>query len=127
MDVAKHIAYWRDGALEDIDVARELLERGRHRYALFFAHLAVEKMLKAHMVRKTEAVPPKIHNLLRLAQLSDLAVDVDQSNFLKRLNAHQMEGRYPDIAVSQDNLEMEHAARVLTEAEGILEWLTREL
>ena len=44
--VEKHIAYWRNGSDEDWQVALELVGSGRTRHGLFFAHLALEKMLK---------------------------------------------------------------------------------
>ena len=105
LNVEKHIAYWRDGAEEDFDVAKELFGNGRYRYALFFAHLAVEKMLKAHVAKKMREYPPKIHNLLRLVQLADLSIDKEHMNTLKRLNAYQIEGRYPEVSSAYDRSE----------------------
>jgi HEPN domain-containing protein len=46
MDVQKQISYLRESAIEDLAVANELLAKERIRYALFFAHLCVEKMLR---------------------------------------------------------------------------------
>ncbi len=68
VDVDKHIGYWKGGAEEDIAAAGSLLETGHPRHALFFAHLAVEKMLKAHVTKATGDIPPKIHDLLRLVR-----------------------------------------------------------
>lgn len=126
MDIEKHIAYWRNGAQEDIEAAEELVTRGRHRHALFFAHLAVEKTLKARVARVTEAVPPKIHNLVRLSELAEVALPRDEMVFLARLNSYQMAGRYPeeynDVPISE-----ELAKSILSRAEEIMEWLMREL
>jgi hypothetical protein len=52
IDVEKQIAYWRAGAAEDWQVAQELINLGRTRHGLFFAHL-LEKLLKAHVCRAT--------------------------------------------------------------------------
>jgi len=52
-DVEKQIAYWRGGAEEDMAVARELIAGKRVRHGLFFAHLALEKALKAIVCRVT--------------------------------------------------------------------------
>jgi hypothetical protein len=46
-DIGKQIAYWRDGAAEDWRVAQDLIKRRQVRHGLFFAHLALEKLLKA--------------------------------------------------------------------------------
>jgi len=41
IDVEKQIAYWRAGAEEDWEVAVDLVESGKARHGLFFAHLAL--------------------------------------------------------------------------------------
>jgi len=96
VDVDKQVAYWRDGASEDMAVARELLASGRSRHAMFFAHLALEKALKAHVVRQTQNAPPRIHNLPRLVQLSGLEMTPDQARLLADMNVFCMVARYPD-------------------------------
>jgi len=95
MDLQKQIHYWRNGSEEDMEVAVELLEKRRIRHALFYAHLALEKMLKAHVIGKTTDVPPRIHNLARLPELSGLSLPPDRRVFLERFDVYQMEGRYP--------------------------------
>ncbi|MCX7016214.1 MAG: HEPN domain-containing protein [Candidatus Sumerlaeota bacterium] len=97
MDIQKQIAYWRDGAEEEMELAEELLQKGRFRHALFFAELAVEKMLKAHVARQVGGVPPKTHNLLRLAELGELNPTGAQSAFLARFQEYCLEGRYPEF------------------------------
>lgn len=83
-------------------------------------------MLKAHVVKETREHPPKIHNLLRLLQLADLFVDDEYMNTLKRLNAYQIEGRYPELATAYE-LSERHAASLIAEAEKALEWLKSQL
>ena len=63
---------WREDAAEDIDLARRILEMKKPTRAMFFAHLALEKALKALVIRVTEKTPPKIHNLLILAERADV-------------------------------------------------------
>lgn len=72
IDIDKQIAYWRDSADEDFAVARELVRWTRIRHGLFFAHLALEKALKAHVCRVTHDIAPRVHNLVRLAELAEL-------------------------------------------------------
>jgi len=61
MDVQRQIAYWRDSAREDLEAAQGTLENRHWRHGLFWTHLALEKALKAHVVKATEQHPPKIH------------------------------------------------------------------
>ena len=42
VDISKVVAHWRTGAREDWDVATDLVERGRLRHGLVFAHLALD-------------------------------------------------------------------------------------
>jgi hypothetical protein len=54
MNVAKQIDYWCTSSNEDWDVAVGLLERGKIRHGLFFLHLSLEKILKAHVLFATK-------------------------------------------------------------------------
>ena len=71
IDIQKQIDYWRNGSQEDWEVGHELVGLGRTRHGLFFAHLALEKMLKAHVCQATANLAPKIHNLLHKFRLEE--------------------------------------------------------
>ena len=51
-DDKKIISYWLTEANEAVDVATHLLEKEDYSYALFFGHLAIEKMLKGLFVSR---------------------------------------------------------------------------
>ncbi|HPO16591.1 MAG TPA: HEPN domain-containing protein [Candidatus Hydrogenedentes bacterium] len=95
IDEKKHIEYWNVGSEEEMRAATLLLSKGLVRQGLFFCHLALEKKLKAHVVRVTHGIPPKIHNLNRLAELAELKLTEKQRVFLREFDAYQLEGRYP--------------------------------
>lgn len=96
MDVIEQIRYWLVSSQEDFAASESLLEKGHLRHCLFFAHLAVEKMIKANIVAVTKDIPPRIHNLVRLSQCAMLNLDEEQTNRLLEFGAYQLEGRYPD-------------------------------
>ena len=96
IDVKKQIAFWYEGAIEDWAVARDLVDRGRVRHGLFFAHLSLEKALKALVCRATQDLAPRLHNLVRLAELAQIPIKPDQIEVLAVMNAFNIEGRYPD-------------------------------
>jgi len=100
-------------AREDWQVAQELIESKRPRHGLFFAHLALEKALKAHVCRNLRCLHPKIHNLGRLAELAGLTLTETQKDLLGDMNEFQMEGRYP---------EFQSPAPTLKEARQYLPW-----
>lgn len=97
IDISKQIAYWRSGAGEDWSVAQELIERGRIRHGLFFAHLALEKTLKAHVCKATGELAPPIHNLVRLSERAGLRLSDAQIDILADVNEFNIEGRYPEM------------------------------
>ena len=122
MDVEKQIDYWRKGAEEDIAAAGALLEKQHPRHALFFGHLAIEKMLKAHVARTLKDIPPRTHDLLRLADTAGISLSGEQRAFLARFQQYCLEGRYPDyqpVAPSR-----EEAESGLRKAQEVLSWLT---
>ena len=96
IDVEKQIAYWQKSAQEDWTVAQELLDGGRVRHGLFFAHLALEKVLKAHVCQQTHDLAPRVHNLVRLAELAGCELSQEQVDVLAEMNAFNIEGRYPE-------------------------------
>jgi len=125
MDVQKQIDFWRAGAEDDFAAAESLLEKGHLRHCLFFAHLAIEKMLKAHVTRQTNDVPPRIHNLVRLAEIAALKLDLEQENFLREFGIYQLEGRYPDS--EQIWLDSVTAREEISRAMEMLKWLKKQL
>jgi len=56
-------------------------------YALFFGHLAVEKIIKAILVKNTNQQGPRSHNLLRLAQEANIKTTEEQKRTLIRITA----------------------------------------
>ena len=125
MNINAHIAHWRTGAEEDLEVAHILLAKGRYQHALFFTHLSVEKALKAHVVRATGEIPPKIHNLVRLHEIAGLSLDDEQVDVLNELNMYQIAGRYADIA--RPPIDQETAQSDFARASEVFQCLSRQL
>ena len=124
VDIAKQIAFWRDGAKEDWDVARQLVDTGRTRHGLFFAHLALEKILKAIVCKQTQDLAPRLHNLSRLAELTALQLGARGKEILAEMNAFHIEGRYPESLTKPPT--KEEALSYLAGAEGVFQWLMNQ-
>ncbi len=124
VDIPAQVAYWRSGAEEDWLVAQELLARSRVRYALFLTHLALEKALKAHVCRQTQDLPPRMHNLVRLAELAGLKLTQGQLEVLAEMNAFHVEGRYPFMPAPPTLAE---AQGYFARAAGVFQWLIGQL
>lgn len=105
INVGKHILYWKNGSQEDISAAESLISTGKARHGLFFLHLSIEKILKAHICKQTTNIPPRTHNLIRLSELIDINFDDEQTNFLAEMNPFNLEGRYPESATKPPSQE----------------------
>lgn len=125
INIEKQIEYWTKGAIDDLDSAKILIERKRLLHGLFFCHLVIEKVIKAHVVKLTKEVAPRSHNLIFLSEKANLTFDEDDEIFLGILMKYQLQGRYPDY-----NPIIPDTSRVndyLKRTEKILIWLKKKL
>lgn len=125
IDIQKQVEYWKNGAVEDWDVAHSLVSQNKTRHGLFFAHLALEKLLKAHICRTTKNLAPRMHNLSRLAELASLTLSQNQQDILAEMNAFNLEGRYPDPLMPVPT--QDEANDYMHRAEEVYQWLMKQL
>ncbi len=93
----EHVKYWIESAQHDLESAKSIFKSGRYDWCLFVGHLALEKILKAVFVESNDnKIPPKIHNLVRLAELSKIELDEEQKFNLDKINDFNIQTRYPD-------------------------------
>ncbi|MCR4344249.1 MAG: HEPN domain-containing protein [Candidatus Scalindua sp.] len=93
----EHIDYWLKSADRDLSAAKSLFQAKKYDWCLFIGHLVLEKALKAIFVYANEnKVPPKTHNLVKLAEVSSLDLTDEQRVFLGEVNDFNLETRYPD-------------------------------
>ncbi|MEB2783129.1 HEPN domain-containing protein [Algoriphagus persicinus] len=85
INIEKQLMHWQSGAKEDLEVAELLIEKGRYLHGLFFCHLVLEKILKAHVVKITGQLAPRSHNLIYLSEKSGLPLDEETLDFLEFL------------------------------------------
>ena len=124
-DVEKQIAHWRKGADEAWEAAVDMINKSRRiQFGLFFVHLALEKIVKAHIWRVTRKMPPHIHNLTRLAEMAELPVDVNNKKLLAEINEFNIEGRYSDLLGPP--ISLQDARGYLRRAKGTFEWLKNQ-
>jgi len=105
-------------------VAKHLFEKKDYSYALFFGHLAVEKILKAVYVQNNKEHAPPIHNLHRLGKLTGIYLDRDKIERLILISSFNIEARYPDIKRSfRQKCTKEFTTGQMEIIEGIFKWL----
>jgi len=97
MTKQQHIEYWINTAEEDWITVGVLFDSKRYLHALFWAHLVLEKLAKAHWIKNNEEnIPPKIHNLITLLEQANVDLGEEKMNFLLTYNKFQLSTRYPD-------------------------------
>lgn len=125
INVQKQIEYWMEGAIDDLETAKILIERKRVLHGLFFCHLVIEKSIKAHVVKSTSEIAPRSHNLLHLLEKTNLKLNEDEELFLGILMKYQLQGRYPDYnPIIPDMLLVNN---YLKQTEELLSWLKTKL
>ncbi|MBI5561521.1 MAG: HEPN domain-containing protein [Deltaproteobacteria bacterium] len=97
----------------------------RVRHGLFFAHLALEKMLKAHVCSKTNALAPPIHNLVIPAQKSGIEFERIQLKLIAKVNEFNIEGRYPDLRLPLPD--SDEAGEYMSRIRELITWLRIQL
>lgn len=128
LDVEKVKVFWLAEAEEALRVADHLIEKEDFSYALFFGHLALEKMLKGVCVNKLKDHAPPIHNLVRLVRIAGLEVDEKTENALIMITGFNIESRYPDFKRSfRKKCTQEFTIEQMNEIKRIFKWLRSHL
>jgi len=97
MTKEQHVEYWVNTAEYDWNGAKGAFDTNNYMHCLFWAHLALEKLAKAHWVRTHEDnIPPKVHNVVWLLEQSDIDLREEMMTFIDEFNKFQLSGRYPD-------------------------------
>jgi len=97
MTKQEYIDYWVNTAAEDWVTVEGLFDIKRYMHCLFWSHLVLEKLAKAHWVKNHEDdIPPKVHNIVWLLEESGIDLGKELMNFFKKFNDFQLSTRYPD-------------------------------
>jgi len=106
INVERQIDYWKSAANEDLITADWLIQGSRFKEGLFFCHLAIEKILKALVVKQIKDIPPKTHDLFLLVKKAEIKLEENDLDFLGILMNYQIEGRYPQFLYELPNKKM---------------------
>ena len=128
IDIQAQIEYWQTGSRLDWESALRLWSSGQDlHWALFLAHLACEKALKARVVQVTSSFAPRTHNLLRLAELAGLGISLNQVDLLGAVNQFNLSIRYPDHQFAfYRRCTPDFTARYMRQIEEFLQWVGKQ-
>lgn len=87
-------AYWQTSAKEALASAETLFEATHFDHALFFCHLALEKILKGLVWNKTNNPPLPIHDLVKISVQAGIETSAKQQEQLKEITTWNIEARY---------------------------------
>jgi HEPN domain-containing protein len=125
----KIVKNWVATSNYDLQTADAMYKVGRYLYVVFMCHLAIEKMLKALLSHKyPENVPPKIHNLINLAQRAEVTIPDNLTDFFQRLDNVSIATRYPeDLRTLSKEFNQVTAKRILIDTKRMIKWLKQHL
>lgn len=128
--MSRDVEYWVETADYDAETARAMLQTGRFLYVGFMCHLVIEKMLKACCASISGEMPPKVHNLRKLAATARIydKMSDSQKDLLDKLEPLNVEARYPAYkdAVAA-SLSESTCASLLRETEELQLWIKQQL
>jgi len=125
----EHIVYWIKTAKEDWKAVQSMYNSKVYIHALFFAHLVLEKLCKAHWVKDNiDNTPPKIHNLITLISKTNFQLPDADKEFMYSMNQFQLEGRYPDYKLDlQKRYKSAQTKKILEQVNNIRKCLLKDL
>jgi HEPN domain-containing protein len=124
--VRKDTVNWIALADYDIETARHMFTTERYLYVIFLCHLALEKILKAHVAEFTQSVPIKTHDLIYLVKKCELELPEKYLEFIGKINTASIPTRYPDdLQRSLKEYPKSVAKDYLSQTVELIEWLKR--
>ena len=96
IDVDKIVEHWIETSEEDFQTMYNLFNSKSYSWSLFLGHISIEKLLKALYVRKNKIHAPFTHNLYRLAELCEIELTDEQSDWLDKITSFNLNARYDD-------------------------------
>ncbi len=94
MTEAEAIQSWKDSAAENLETAEELLKLGKRHHALFFLHLALEKILKGLYQYLKHQPSLYIHDLYKLAVEAGIEISEQERQELDEISTFNVAARY---------------------------------
>ena|SRR3989338_1468108 len=93
----KYLLYWQETAHDALDTAKGLFKLKHFDYSLFFCHLALERLIKGLVYKKTKKPPFPIHNLVKLAHDARLKLTQESLDELSEITTWNIRARYDNI------------------------------
>ncbi|HDI31477.1 MAG: DNA-binding protein [Thermoprotei archaeon] len=118
---------WYEGALIDLEEACSALAGKRYNWALFAAHQAVEKALKAAYIVIKRSKPPRVHDLTRLINELNIGLPDELRIGISELSPYYLIARYPNAGLERpwESIDKSTAERLIKVAEEVVKLVGR--
>ncbi|NQV18923.1 MAG: HEPN domain-containing protein [Armatimonadetes bacterium] len=122
------ISFWIEGSDRDFESMLHMFGSKDYHWALYVGHLVIEKLLKAYYIKKIDSQHPFIHNLLRLAEKSNLDITEEQKKFLVRVTTFNLRAKYQDYKNNFYKLcTKEFTEKWINEIKEFRQWIKKQL
>ena len=125
INIQKQIDYWRQGSDDDFETAGILIENKKYVHGLFFCHLSIEKIIKALIVKNTQDIPQKSHDIFYLTKIAGIELPPEMERIAQILMKYQLEGRYPEYYPATP--EYNHVSEYFSQTRELILWFRKKL
>ena len=124
IDIEKIKNHWLETSNDDFKAMNKLFKSKSYNWALFVGHISVEKLLKALYVKLHGKHAPTIHNLYRLAELCEVDLTDEYSDWLDTITSFNINARYDDYKKEFYNLcTREYAKLWISRIKELRKWI----
>lgn len=128
LDVEKIKNHWLESSNDDFEATRKLIRAKSYNWALFVGHISLEKIFKALYVKLYGKHAPAIHNLYRLAELCEIELSNDYSDWLDTITSFNINARYNDYKKEFYNLcTRDYAEAWIDRIKELRQWIKKML
>ena len=124
--IKEEVKKWLRMAKDDLDSAKVNFDNGKYYVCVFLCQQAVEKGLKALLIKKTGSLL-KIHDLIILGRKVNLPEGI--LNECDKINAIYLDARYGDIGgkIPSEKFDKAISSEFLKSSREILKWLKQNI
>ncbi|MEI8087690.1 MAG: HEPN domain-containing protein [Paludibacter sp.] len=122
------IKFWMESSDQNHLTMQHLMLTKDYNWALFLGHLVIEKLLKAHYVKKHQKHPLFIHDLLRLSNKIELELTEEQEEWLDEISTFNLNTRYDNYKQEfRTRCTLEYTTFWINKIETLRIWLISQL
>jgi len=111
----------------DLETAEYMLQSERNTYCVFMCHLSLEKALKGLYYKRTNEIPPKLHNLLYFINRLNLVPAEDDLLFIGTVNSLSITTRYPeDLRNTIAAFSTTQVSEILQQTKSVQLWIKQQ-